>query len=165
VKHAPLPTLLVGLALLAGCIRSSSTQAVPAPPFDLQALTGGRISLESLKGKVVVLDFWATWCGPCIVEIPEYAELWRKNQGRGVEIIGVACESDPQEVMNVVLAHKMPYRVLISDGRIQNEYGASGLPTTFVIDKAGLVRRTFVGTTSKKFDTLQKTVDELLAAQ
>jgi thiol-disulfide isomerase/thioredoxin len=159
-----LAVLLVGVLLLAACVRSTPTKPAPAPAFDLNALTGGRVSLASLKGKVVVLDFWATWCGPCIVEIPEYIELWRKNQGRGVDIVAVACESDPKEVLDLALAQKMPYRVLISDGHVQDQYGASGLPTTYVIDKQGLIRKTFVGTTPTKFAALQKTIDELLAA-
>jgi len=165
VKHARLPWLLLGLILVCGCVRSSSTKPIPAPAFDLPALTGGRVSLESLKGKVVVLDFWATWCGPCLIEIPEYAELWHKNQGRGVEIVGVACESDPQEVMDLARAQQIPYRLLMGDDRISEEYSASGLPTTYVIDKHGLIRKRFVGTTSGKFQALQKAVDELLAAQ
>jgi peroxiredoxin len=164
VKRARLPWLLVGILLLAGCVRDSSMTPTPAPAFDLPALNGGRVSLASLKGKVIVLDFWATWCGPCIIEIPEYTELWRKNQGRGVEIVGVACESDPQDVMDVALAHQIPYRVLMGGDRVSQEYGASGLPTTFVIDKQGQIRKRFVGTTASKFGALQKAVDELLAA-
>jgi peroxiredoxin len=145
----------------------TSTTAVnaPAPAFDLPDVGGGRTSLQSLKGNVIVLDFWATWCGPCIVEIPEYAELWRKNHGRGVEIVGVACgESKPQDVQDVIRAYQIPYRQLLSDGQVESLYGAEGLPTTFVIDRQGRIRKKFVGTTAKKFETLQQAVDELLRA-
>jgi thiol-disulfide isomerase/thioredoxin len=165
VKRARLPWLLLGLVILSGCLRNTQITPTPAPAFDLPALNGGRVSIESLKGKVVVLDLWATWCAPCLMEIPEYAELWRKNQGRGVEIVGVACESDPQDVRDLALAQRIPYRVLMGDDRISENYGASGLPTTYVIDKHGLIRKRLVGMTAGKFKTLQQTVDELLAAQ
>jgi len=165
VKRVRLPWLFLGLILAGGCIRNTPIQPSPAPAFDLPALNGGRVSLDSLKGKVVVLDFWATWCGPCIVEIPEYVDLWHKNQGRGVEIVGVACESDPQDVRDLVLAKRIPYRVLMGDDRVSENYGASGLPTTYVIDKHGLIRKRLVGMSAGKFKTLQQTVDELLAAQ
>jgi cytochrome c biogenesis protein CcmG, thiol:disulfide interchange protein DsbE len=165
VKRARWPWLLLGLILAGGCIRNAPLQPRPAPAFDLPALNGGRVSLDSLKGKVVVLDFWATWCNPCLAEIPEYAELWRKNQGRGVEIVGVACESDPQDVRDLAQAQRIPYRVLMGDDRVSENYGASGLPTTYVIDKHGLIRKRLVGMSAGKFKTLQQTVDELLAAQ
>jgi peroxiredoxin len=165
VKRIRLSWLLLGVILFAGCMRNAPIQPRLAPAFDLPALNGGRVSLDSLRGKVVVLDFWATWCAPCLVEIPEYVDLWRRNQGRGVEIVGVACESDPQDVRDVAQAQRIPYRVLMGDDRISENYGASGLPTTYVIDKRGMIRKRFVGTTASKFKTLQQAVDELLAAR
>src|SRR5512134_1796907 len=104
-----------------------SDQAKPAPPFDLPSVDGGgRVSLASLKGKVLVLDMWATWCGPCIAEMPDYAEFARRNQSRGVEVVGIVFASgEPQEVADFVREHKIPYRQLLGPDELLDAYEAN----------------------------------------
>jgi peroxiredoxin len=160
--------LAVVLALPAcGMAPIASQDVRPAPAFELPALDGGKVSLASLKGTVTVLDFWATWCGPCITEIPEYAKFASRNQGRGVQVIGIVLDSgEPQEIQDFVNEHRITYRQLLGTEQVQDAFGANmGLPTTFVVDGEGNIRSKILGSTPGKFEELQKAVDAALATR
>jgi thiol-disulfide isomerase/thioredoxin len=163
-RTIPLAFVLAVLAACGPAPKSAQTKA--APPFDLQSLDGGRATLDTLKGKVVVVDFWATWCGPCLKEIPEYAEFYRKNQPRGIEVVGIVMDSgSPQEINDFVREYKIPYRQLVGDDRTGEAWGVNqGYPTTFVIDGKGVIRTKVLGSPPNKFEKLQEVVDAALAS-
>jgi len=164
VNRRPLP-LLLALLTLAACSRPPVQDLAVAAPFRLPDLAGGSFSSSALQGKVVVLDFWATWCGPCIREIPEYTRFWERNRGRGVEVVGVVFDSgEAPEIEEFVREHRIPYRQLLGTDDVLELYGATeGFPTTFVIDESGRIRTRILGALPDKFERLQASVDAALA--
>jgi thiol-disulfide isomerase/thioredoxin len=160
-------TLCASLLVLPACGKPPTAVVRAAPSFDLADLNGGRATLTSLKGKVVVLDFWATWCGPCLGELPEYVKFAERNRARGVEVVGVVFDSgEPKEIQDFVREHRVTYRQLLGNDDVAEAFGGNqGLPTTFVIDANGLIRLTVLGSTPDKFERLQKAVDQALAVQ
>ena len=117
-----------------------------APAFQLNDLNGKPISLAEAKGKIVLLNFWATWCGPCRAEIPDLVDL-QKRYADKFEIIALATdEDDPDEVRRFVLQSGINYRVAMSSDAVRRDYGGiAALPTSFVIDPEGRIVQKHVG--------------------
>jgi peroxiredoxin len=158
-------TSMALLFLFMGC--QNDVDAWPtAPHFRLQDLSGNRVTLEQFKGKVVLLDFWATWCPPCRKSIPELVELHRKYNTKGVVILGVSMD-DPLQVNDQYLKkfikkHKINYMIMRANQQITLDYfsgGQIGIPTMFVIDQKGKVRDKMVGFSPGK---LERTIRALL---
>jgi len=133
-----------------------------APEFALQDAHGQTVRLSDFKGKVVMVDFWATWCGPCKIEIPWFIEFQRKYKDRGFSVIGISLdEGGWQAVRPFVEEAKMNYPVLIGNDELASKYGGVDvLPTTFIIDKQGRIVATHQGLTSK--DDFEDTIKKLL---
>jgi thiol-disulfide isomerase/thioredoxin len=110
-----------------------------APNFILKSSTGETIELAKLRGKVVVVNFWATWCGPCRAEIPGFLEVYKDYKSEGVEIVGISLdEAGWDVVMPFLEKYKITYPVVVGDEKVVNDYGGiQAIPTTFVVDRDG----------------------------
>jgi peroxiredoxin len=144
----------------------SSQQAIPrlAPDFSLKDLDGKVYNLSDYRGKVVVLNFWATWCPPCVKEIPEYVDIQKEFGPKGVQFIGIALDEEGIAKVRPWLAkHPVSYPILFPDAKVQANYGdLSSIPVTFIIDRKGMIRSTYVGKRQKQVvvDTLNKYIAE-----
>ncbi len=123
-----------------------------APDFALKDPNGKVVHLSDYKGKVVLLDFWATWCGPCKIEIPWFADIQRKNKDRGFEVLGVSMDDEGWETVKPFLSDLgVNYRVVMGNDQTAQLYGGvDALPTTFLIDRAGKIAAVHVGLASRK---------------
>ena len=133
-----------------------------APDFSLKDANGKTVHLSDYKGKVVLLDFWATWCGPCKLEIPWFMEFQRKNKDKGFEVIGISMDEDGwASVKPFISDMSINYRILVgSDTTVQLYGGVDALPTTFLIDREGKIAAVHVGLASKR--DFENGIEELL---
>jgi cytochrome c biogenesis protein CcmG/thiol:disulfide interchange protein DsbE len=148
---------------LAGCTSHTSKEVTitnqkppekrnVAPDFTLKDADGKTVKLSDYKGKVVLLNFLATWCGPCKIEIPWFIEFQKTYKDKGFTVIGVSVDDEGWEIVKPYLASKqVNYPVVVADEAVNTMYGGiESLPTTFVIDKDGKIANTHIGLVSKK---------------
>ncbi len=154
------PVLAIGLLTPACSNSNSSVRAAVkaekdrkrAPDFNLKDVNGTPVKLSDYRGKVVLLNFWATWCGPCKIEIPWFMDFEQRYKDQGFAVLGVSMDEDGWEAVKPYLADKkVNYRVVLGDDSVGNLYGGiESLPTTFLIDRDGRVASTHIGLVSRK---------------
>lgn len=111
-----------------------------APELSLTDLGGKELELSSYRGKVVILDFWATWCEPCQAEIPRFVVLQNKYRDQGLQIIGISLDDEPKPVRSFYQQFKMNYPVAVGNANVAERYGGIlGLPVNFIIDRDGRI--------------------------
>lgn len=142
---------------------SFSAQRI-APDFTLPQLSGQQLTLSNYRGKVVLLDFWATWCEPCRHETPFFVDLQDKYGPQGLQIIGVSMDDTPDPVPAFYREFKMNYPVVMGTAKIGEEYGGVlGLPIAFLIDREGRIQKKHIGATEES--TFEKEISTLLNAK
>lgn len=143
---------------------AKGSMSEPAPSVSLSLLEGGNLDIERLRGKVVLVDFWATWCVPCISEIPMFNQFARDYKASGFELVAVSLDEEGADVVKPFLKkYPMNYTQVIGDEKVSEAFkvGDSSLPVAFLIDKQGRVRFKHVGVTSK--ETFESEIKQLLA--
>ena len=146
--------------LLASCSRPSSSptrelksqgQRKPAPNFSLKDADGNAVNLADYRGKVVLINFWATWCGPCEAEIPWFIEFEKKYKDQGFAVLGVSMDDDGwKSVRPYIASHKINYRIMIGSEVVSQQFGEiEALPTSFVLDREGRIASNHVGLVDK----------------
>lgn len=145
-------------------IQRSLAQGTKFPPFEVKSLEGKPLKLEDYKNKVVLIDFWATWCGPCIAELPNVKDAYEKHHGKGFEIIGISLDQSEEKLKEFIKSKEMPWPQYFDGKGWQNalavKYGVNSIPATYLLDREGKI----IGQ-GLRGEQLEKAVASALAAK
>jgi len=154
---------IAALAAAAGVAGAAVTPSKGAPDFTLPSLGGPNLRLQEQRGRVVMVNFWATWCGPCRVEMPHLGRLYEKYRGSGFTVLAVNIDEDPRKAANLAGQLGMTFPVLLdTDKKVSRLYDLSTMPSTVLIDRDGRVRYVHRGYRDGYEDTYDKQIRELL---
>lgn len=143
-----------------GEVKEKST-FIEVADFTLPTLDSDEISLGDFKGKVIILDFWATWCAPCRVEIPGYVELQREYGEIGLQILGVSLDRGGKEGVKLFCEkYRVNYPILMDNGDVARRFRVTAIPTTYIIDREGNLFKKYVGARGK--DVFKNDIEELI---
>jgi peroxiredoxin len=175
IRSIAVASVLCAALSITGCSEYSRTvkaavkdekERKPAPDFTLKDADGKPVKLSDYRGKVVLLNFWATWCGPCKIEIPWFMDFEQQYKDKNFAVLGVSLDDDGWESVKPYIAEKkINYRVVIGTEQVAQLYGeVDSLPTTFTIDREGRVAAVHIGLVSKS-DYTHDVLDLLKAPQ
>lgn len=151
---------MVVLTAVMGCTRSE-TPTAQAPDFALQDLSGKNVRLSDLKGKVVLVEFWATWCPPCREAIPEMEKLHKAYRDKGLVVLGISVDSSGADMVRSFAREQgITYSVLQGNNEVADQYQVRVIPVTYLVNREGLIARHYVGGTDG--DKLEKEIKALL---
>ena len=155
------------LALAVACAAQRPPYQI-GPSFSVKDLNGEIVSSSGLKGKVVIVNFWATWCPPCRAEIPDFVDFYNRNKARGVEIVGLSLDAmtggqaTADQLRPFVQKNGMTYPVVVATEKIVRDFDpGDAIPTTFILDKQSRIRHKQVGAVDR--DTLEDWFNRLSA--
>jgi peroxiredoxin len=148
IRSSMILCLILGTAVL---LAGTALAQEKAPNFSLKTADGKTIELAKLQGKVVVVNFWATWCGPCKREIPGFLEVYDRLRTKGLEIVGISLDREGWTVVKPYVDRaKITYPVVVDNGKLAEAYGGiDAIPTTFIVDRKGNIVKKHVGYMSK----------------
>ncbi|WP_457600901.1 peroxiredoxin family protein [Hydrogenivirga sp.] len=157
--------LLVALMLYLGLFTNSQHTTSSglgkgdiAPDFTLKTIDGREVSLKDYRGKVVLINFWATWCPPCRNEMPLFVRVYKRHRDKGFEILAVSTDSSLDPVKKFVKEFRINFPVLYDDKNVVSLYGIQGLPTSFLIDREGKIIKVRLG----EYKEIERDLKEVL---
>ena len=154
---------LATLAVISGAVGAATTAASGAPDFTLPSLDGPNLRLQEQRGQVVMINFWATWCGPCRVEMPHLARLYDKYRGSGFTVLAVNIDEDPYKAASLAKQLGMRFPVLLDkEKKVSRLYDLSTMPSTILVDREGRVRYVHRGYRDGYEETYDRQIRELL---
>ncbi|MEK6726311.1 MAG: TlpA disulfide reductase family protein [Deltaproteobacteria bacterium] len=162
MKSVTTALILVAVMLHPLCSYSAEIGG-KAPAFSLKDIKGNTVTLESLKGKVVFLDFWASWCGPCKEELPELELLYKKYGKDGFEVVGISVDKSESNVVEFLKKRPISFTILTNiKGDVAEAYGLPGMPTGYIIGKDGVIQHRHAGFARAFLPVYEKEIAELL---
>jgi len=164
LKVIVLIVLTLGL-LMTGCSSGTNQQPVigkPAPNFKLQSLDGQSISLSDFRGKPVLINFWATWCGPCRIEMPYLQQIYEEWHGKGMVVLTINIGESSSQIKEFMQSQGLSLPVLLDKGgSVAQKYNILGIPTTFFLDKDGVIQDKIISAFQNKAQ-IEKRLDKIL---
>jgi len=139
-------TIALSIGLISACNSGRRSQVVAAPNFELKDLSGNMVRMDSFKGHPVLLDFWATWCGPCRMSIPLVQEFYRRHKDDGLVVLGLNMDDEPSGVYGFVKQFKMTYPVLFAaNSSVPGDYEVDGIPHFVFVGPDGRIIQIYSG--------------------